>query len=143
MKRGKYGQIEIDSIPSRQYHAISNLVQDLVDHNHEWEFGAEFDDKKRGYAVNWDVYEYGRHPETKRLLAVIQVRKFSRKFKNHYANIQKSYYLIGRNADEPFAHCVESRVIHAAIRKNQNVINAVQKWINKGKSVKPHNFTID
>ena len=64
---------------------------------------------------------------------IVQVRKFERHYKNGFGNVQKSYFLCGRNEDNTaFAHPIESRVIHHAISKGTDIIRAVQNWIFGG-----------
>ena len=65
-------------------------------------------------------------------MCVIQIRQASRRARKHFLNIRKSYFLLGRNEDESvFAHPVESRVIHQAIKRKVNIILAIQNWIFK------------
>ena len=133
--RGAYGEISLSSLSPSIRKQVENLVKgaqsaDKVDEHGMWEFGAEFDRKGRGYAINWDLYAVGRDRHSKRTLAVIQIRKWEKQYKNGYGSTRKSYFLLGRNEDNTiFAHCVESRVIHAAIKADRDVIKAVQSWI--------------
>jgi len=110
---------------------INNLVDaasksEHID-EHGWEFGID-SDGKNWEALNWDVYGYAKDIHSGRMLAVIQVRK-SRGTK-WGINVKKSYFLLGRNEDNTtFAHAVESKTVHSAIKANRCVIKAVQKWI--------------
>ena len=59
-QRGRYG--EITAIPGKEQKMIDNLVDGAknaakIDEHGAWEFGAEFDDKGRGEAINLDVYD--------------------------------------------------------------------------------------
>lgn len=134
-KRGSYNEIIFSSLPDHLKKQIRNLFNkasksDKIDEHGNWEFGAEFDKKSRGYAINWDLYAFGRDTHNSRLLAIIQIRKFERRRKNYYPNIKKSYFLIGRNEDDTaFAHSVESRVVHYAIKNKANPVKHVQNWI--------------
>lgn len=133
--RGKYNEINYSAIAPRTRKQIENLVNgaaksEKIDEHGSWEFEADFDKKGRGSALNWDVYGYGKDKHTKRFMAVIQVRQYVKHHKNWYPQIRKSYFLLGRNEDNSFfAHSVESRTIHAAIKKDADVVHAVQSWI--------------
>ena len=135
MKRGYYGQIDFTTLTKSAKKQIQNLVYGAanaakVDEHGSWDFGCEFDSKSRGSALNWDVYAFGKDFFSKKSLCVIQVRQYLKRRTNYYPEIKKSYFLLGRNEDKSiFAHSVESRVIHSAIKKNVDVIKAVQKWI--------------
>jgi hypothetical protein len=69
-----------------------------------WTTGIESDKKRRGSAINVDVYSY----DNVRRLAVVQVRQcifHPRRFNR----VRKDYYLIGRNENRnAFAHPVET-----------------------------------
>jgi hypothetical protein len=138
LKRGSYGEIDIYSLPKRTWKMVNNLFNEAknsekVDEHGNWEFGAEFDKKGRGYAINWDLYGISKDYFSKRLLIVIQIRKWEKRTRRGYANVQKSYFLLGRNEDNTaFAHPVESRVIHHAIKTGQDVCRACQNWMFKG-----------
>ena len=133
--RGQYGEILSEDIPAAAKKKLANLLKGVlnaakVDEHGGWEFGAEFDKKGRGYAINYDWYAYGRYIHDRRFLAIVQVRKWEKRTKNGFASIQKSYFLVGRNEDKSFfAHAVSSNVIHAAIRRGKDVIQAVQSWM--------------
>jgi hypothetical protein len=135
MERGAYNEILIESIPKQTIRRIRRLVEiaanaEKVDEHGNWEFGAEFDKKGRGFALNWDVYAYGYDMHNGRFLVIVQIRQYSKSTTNGYPRIRKSYFLLGRNEDDTvFAHPVESRVIHDAIKKGKNVIVAAQTWI--------------
>ena len=133
--RNEYNAILMNTVPTQTRKQVENLFNevcksDKVDEHGNWEFGSEFDRKGRGYAINYDYYAIGRDYFTKRLMMIVQVRKYEKRYKNGFANIQKSYFLCGRNEDDSaFAHPVESRVIHHAISGGNDVIRAVQSWI--------------
>jgi hypothetical protein len=134
-QRGNYGEISLSTLTERQRKEVHNLVKkassaDKVDEHGAWEFGAEFDKKQRGSALNWDLYAYGKDVHSKRTLIIIQIRQYVKHHKNWYPQVRKSYFLLGRNEDQTvFAHAVESRVIHAAIKAEKCPIRAVQSWI--------------
>ena len=125
----------MNSLPKPTQKQVKNLfkeacLSDKVDEHGNWEFGAEFDKKGRGYAINWDLYAVGRDVHTKRTLIIIQIRKWEQRRTRGFANIRKSYFLIGRNEDKTtFAHSIESRVIHYAIKNGDCPIYAAQTWI--------------
>jgi len=133
--RDQYGAILLSRQTDTIRKQLTNLVNAAakaarVDEHGAWQFGCEFDKKGRGYATNWDLYGYGRDLHSNRLLAVIQVRQSVRQRANGYLNIHKSYFLLGRNEDNSvFAHPVESRAIHAAIKRGGDIVPAVQSWI--------------
>ena len=137
-KRDNYNAIIMSSVNVATRKQVNNLFDavtksEKVDEHGNWEFGAEFDRKGRGYAINYDYYAIGRDFFTKRLLMIVQVRKYEKRYKNGFGNIQKSYFLCGRNEDDTaFAHPVESRVIHHAISKGTDIIRVVQNWIFGG-----------
>ena len=135
IERERYNEIRLASLPKGIRKQVTNLVDKVtdaakLDEHGGWDFGSSFDRKGRGYALNWDLYDYGNDFHSKRFLCVIQVRQAFRRAASHYLNVRKSYFLLGRNEDDSvFAHPVESRVIHSAINKGINVIRAVQTWI--------------
>jgi hypothetical protein len=134
-KRGGYNQIIMSSLPIKTQKTVKKLVSEAaeaqkVDEHGNWEFGAAFDSKGRGESLNWDLYAVGKDFHNKRMLAVIQVRKYAKYTRRGYANVKKSYFLLGRNEDNTtFAHPVSSSVIHRAIKDKKNVILRVQSWI--------------
>jgi hypothetical protein len=134
-RRDSYNAIIKGSLSETIEKQVINLFNeaaaaDKVDEHGTWDFGAEFDRKGRGSALNWDLYGVGKDIHSKKLLIVIQVRQYVKAHKGYFPQIRKSYFLIGRNEDNhAFAHSVESRVIHDAINKGKDVIKAVQDWI--------------
>lgn len=122
-------------MPTRTLRAITNLVlaaqkADKVDEHGNWEFGLDWVGGPVGSATNWDIYGYGRDVHSRRLLAVIQIRQFTRRKRNYFPQILKSYFLLGRNEDDTvFAHPVEARVVHSAITRKKDVVRCVQNWI--------------
>lgn len=138
--RSAFNAIDVASLPPATQKIVANLFADAkdskkVDEHGNWEFGSEWEKsrfgvKPRGWATNWDLYAVGRDFFTKRTLIVIQIRKSVRHRKNGYLNTSKSYFLIGKNEDNgTFAHPVESRVIHSAIKRDDDVIRACQNWM--------------
>lgn len=133
--RGNYKEIIVAKLSPRTKKQVENLVAaaaeaNKVDEHGNWEFGAAFDSKKRGVALNWDLYAVGKDYFSNRTLIVIQIRQYVKRYRNGYPDIKKSYFLLGRNEDNTvFAHPVESRVVHSAARKNGDVVRAVQNWI--------------
>lgn len=138
MKRDAYQAIVMSSLPGRTRTQVENLLlavqnADTVDEHGTWEFGAEFDNKGRGSALNWDLYGVGRDCHSRKTLVVIQVRQWQKTRRHGFANVRKSYFLIGRNEDDTvFAHPVSANVVHAAIRAGRDVVRAVQDWIFGG-----------
>lgn len=134
-QRDAYKAIKMESMNSVSHKQVLKLFSEArssekLDEHGNWEFGSEFDRKGRGYAINWDLYGISRDFFSKRLLIVIQIRKWEKQYKNGFANIQKSYFLIGRNEDNTtFAHPVSAQVIHAAVKKDKDVVRACQDWI--------------
>jgi len=124
------------SINERTATQVRNLFReaaesDKVDEHGNWEFAAELDKKGRGYAINWDLYGVGRDRFSRKLLIVIQIRKWEKRTRNAWPRLQKSYFLLGRNEDNTaFAHPVSGRTIHSAIKKGSSVVEAVQCWIS-------------
>jgi len=135
VERDCYNAIRMNTINEKTRKQIRNLFTEAasaekVDEHGAWDFGCEFDDKGRGSALNWDLYGFGRDIHSKRLLIVVQIRQFIRRYRNGFGTVRKSYFLIGRNEDNTaFAHSVESRVIHSAINTGRDVVKAVQDWI--------------
>lgn len=133
MERGRFGQILRNCLDTETRKAINTLVtlasmSDHTDEHGSWDFGCEFDRRGRGEALNWDLYAFGYDLHSGQLLAVVQIRKFERRRK--YPRIRKNYFLIGYNEDNTvFAHPVESRVIHSAIKSDRDVIAAIQRWM--------------
>lgn len=136
--RDSYNAINMSSLDDATRTAVQTLVNriaaaDKVDEHGAWEFKAEFDRKGRGQAINWDLYGVGFDVHTGDMLAVIQVRQYTKQHKNWYPQIRKNYFLIGENEDgSAFAHPVSANVIHAAVRAERDVIEAVQNWIFGG-----------
>lgn len=133
LQRGTFGQIDMASLPVRTNKQVRNLVKEVhanVDEHGSWEFGAEFDSKGRGEALNWDAYAIGKDLHTKRTLVVIQVRQWRKSTRRGFPRVRKNYFLLGRNEDgSTFAHPVASKVIHSAISKERNLIRSIQRWM--------------
>ena len=135
IKRGQYG--EIIAMPKTINKKAMNLLNHMMkstkmDEHGGWNFGLLDSEYKKGrtHAINYDFYGVGYDLHNEEFLAVIQIREFYRQKSSYYPEIRKNYFLLGRNEDgRYFAHPVESRVIHFAIRKGNDVIKAVQNWI--------------
>lgn len=138
IKRGAYNEIKMESLDDETRNAVRALVNNAqsaakIDEHGSWDFKAEFDRKGRGQSINWDLYAVGQDVHSGALLIVIQIRQFERRYKNGFGNTRKNYYLLGTNEDgTTFAHPVSSNVIHAAIRRDVDVVLAVQNWIFDG-----------
>ena len=138
MKRGYYGQLIFESDDTESRNKVNELVlriaiADKVDEHGAWDFGAEFDSKGRGHALNWNAYAVGHDMHSGDFLAIIQVRQWSKTRRRGFVNIRKSYFLIGSNEDNSvFAHPVSAHVIHRAIKDGRDPILAVQDWIFGG-----------
>jgi hypothetical protein len=134
-KRGRFKEILLSTLPQSEKQQVVELVNlakeaAKVDEHGSWEFGGEVDHAGRGSALNWDLYAIGSDYHSNALLIVIQIRHYFKAVRRHFPSIRKNYYLLGKNEDNTvFAHPVESRVIHHAIKKDADVILAVQKWI--------------
>ena len=134
-KRGTYG--ELVNIPNTVLSKLTKLLENVknaakIDEHGGWEFGVLASNYRKGmiHAINFDWYAYGEDYHSGEFLAIIQVREFYRKKSSRFAQIRKSYFLLGTNEDQTvFSHPVESRVIHAAIKKGKDPIYAVQSWI--------------
>lgn len=135
-RRGRFDEIRLSTLPERTRRYVVRLVNaaaeaDHIDEHGNWEFGIEFDQKKRGWALNWDLYGVGRDTHSRRLLAVIQVRQYVRRTASQtWPQIRKSYFLLGRNEDDTvFAHAVPAQVVRSAIKRGAHVIKATQDWM--------------
>lgn len=134
-QRGSFSEIKTHTLNKNTLKQVTKLFNEAasspkIDEHGNWEFGASFDTKGRGSALNWDLYGIGRDYHSKRLLIVVQIRQYVKARKNYYPQIRKSYFLIGRNEDNTaFAHPINSRVIHAAIAAEKDVVRACQNWI--------------
>lgn len=135
--RGQYGEILLSSLSLPTRKSVRKLVDDIarsekVDEHGNWEFGCDFDNKRRGHATNWDLYCVGRDHHSKKLLAVIQVRQYIKQHKNWWPQVRKNYFLCGRNEDNTaFAHPLPAQVVRAACRKAKPLL-AIQTWIFGG-----------
>lgn len=132
-ERGSYGEIKKPSAEQtsllKKYQKALRLVE-KVKKVADWQLGASFDRKGRGSAVNLDLYGIGFDHHSKKMLAIVQLREWRKATKNGFARVRKNYFLIGKNEDKTvFAHCIESRTIHAAIKKGNCPILACQDWI--------------
>lgn len=134
-QRDNYNAIQMNCVPAATRKIMSNLMADAqkstkVDEHGSWDFGADFDSKGRGSAINYDFYAFGRDIHNKRPMIVIQIRQYIKKYKNYPGTTRKNYFLVGRNEDNTtFAHSVESRVIHAAVTAGRDIVKSCQDWI--------------
>lgn len=135
IKRGEWG--EIIAMPT-EIKALCNALLDgvrhaaKIDEHGGWEFGILESNYNKGriHTMNYDWYGVGEDEHDGGFLAIVQVREFYRRKTGRFPQIRKSYFLLGKNEDDTFfAHPVEARVIHAAIRKDRDVVKAVQDWI--------------
>lgn len=141
MQRGEYDQIIIDSLEADLKTKVTTLVKKVIegkkiDEHGGWDFGIESLDRKgrTWVSLNWDLYGVGNDVHSGNLLAVIQVRQSVKPRKSRdWVQTKKSYFLLGTNEDETsFAHPVDFRSVRDAIRKDKDVILAVQNWIFQG-----------
>lgn len=136
LTRDGYGALSLQQIPADAAQQVRDLVNaagsaDHIDEHGSWNFGIVSDRKGRWSALNWDLYAFGTDYHSGQFLAVIQVREAVKG--RRFTNVRKSYFLLGRNEDNSvFAHPVEARVIHHAIRVGDDVILRVQDWIFQG-----------
>jgi hypothetical protein len=135
VSRGSYN--EITKMPENIRLLCADLLAGVknaakVDEHGGWEFGIIESNARKGrvHAMNYDWYGVGYDLHDGGFLGVIQVREFYRRKSSYFPEIRKSYFLIGKNEDGTFfAHPVESRAIHAAIKKGTDVVTAIQSWI--------------
>lgn len=133
--RGAYNEIPLSSLTNETAEQVRLLVAaagqaSKVDEHGSWDFKVESDKRGRVEALNWDLYALGNDIHTGKFLVIIQIRRFYRKKASYFASIRKNYFLLGHNEDNSvFAHSIESAVIHSAIRRDKDVILAVQDWI--------------
>lgn len=129
-------KIDPPTVKRDRYGAISSLgcVTALLNiHRHFAsalpEAYAAFDHVQRGDAVNHDLYGY----DAGRDLAVFQVRHYFRQYRNGFANIRKTYFLVGfTETGAPFRHPVSAHTIRAAVRRGESpaeVVRAAERWI--------------
>jgi hypothetical protein len=133
-KRGRFHEIIRENLCPSLLAQVAELVEEVargsVDEHGSWDFRANLDSKRRGEALNWDMYGIGHDYHSGKLLAVIQVRQYRKQCANWWPSIRKNYFLLGRNEDDtPFAHPVQAMVVRSAIRRKQDVIKAVQDWL--------------
>ena len=136
-ERGPYNEIVKSSIPADTRRELESLMLDIanadkVDEHGGWDFGIQQLTRRRSRALNWDVYGIGRDVHSGQMVAVIQVREWTEG--RRFNTVRKSYFLVGRNEDgSAFAHPVSHAPIHAAIRAERDVCEAVQDWIFGGR----------
>lgn len=135
-QRGRFDEIRLGTLPEQTRKYVVRLVEaaaeaDHIDEHGSWDFGIEFDKKKRGWALNWDLYGVGRDVHSQRLLVVIQIRQYVRHRANQqWPQIRKSYFLLGRNEDDTvFAHAVPAQVVRSAVKRGVSVVKASQDWM--------------
>lgn len=81
---------------------VKELTRSL--NGNAWSVGITSDRRRRGIAVNVDVYSY----DEEQRLAVVQVRQCVF-HPDRYNRVRKNYYLIGWNENRnPFAHPIDS-----------------------------------
>lgn len=147
-KRGNYGEIiqpkhclDFQLVPYdiwrkkhlKEYHAAETCIKAIenqgFDEHGGWTSSAEFDKHGRGSSINTDIY--GIDYENK--LFVVQVRQYSKRYKNGFPEVRKNYFLIGYNENgNPFAHPLQAQTIHAAIKKDPSIespVRAAQAWL--------------
>lgn len=137
VKRGQYG--EITEMPKNIKSKANILLEKVskaakIDEHGGWNFGILDSNYNKGliHTINYDFYGVGLDIHNESFLAVIQVREFYRRKTNRYPQIRKNYFLLGKNEDgRCFSHSINGNVIHAAIKKDRDVIKAVQDWIFK------------
>jgi hypothetical protein len=133
--RGGYDEIRLSSLDPQLKAQVETLVDTAgraakVDEHGSWDFGVESNKKGRVESLNWDLYGVGHDIHSGKLLAAIRIRRFFRKKASYYPSIRKNYFLVGENEDATvFAHAVSSAVIRSAIRRDVEVIPAIQNWI--------------
>lgn len=134
--RDGWNAIVMTRLPAEVSERVKALVKsvseaDKVDEHGGWNFGIESLTRRRSRALNWDLYGFGTDMHSDAFLAVIQVREWTEG--RRYNTVRKSYFLIGENEDKTvFAHPVESRVVHAAVKADRDVVLACQNWIFGG-----------
>lgn len=120
-----YGtRAELSSAPGPLGRA-AKIVDELngpVDEHGAWQTGIASDKKRRGSAVNVDLY--GVATWRRRAYAVVQVRE-STFHPTRYTRVRKDYYLVGRNENgTSFAHPVSYAPVRAAVRRNPDDLAA-------------------
>jgi hypothetical protein len=134
-KRGNFGEIDWSSIPASTRALVEALVDGAangkhVDEHGQWDFGADLDSKRRGRALNWDLYGFGKDIHNGTFLAVVQVREYAKACANWWPSVRKDYFLLGCNEDQTvFAHPVQAMVVRGAVNKGKDVVKATQDWL--------------
>ena len=115
-------------------HVLVDLQKGNTDEHRApaWETGAAFDRHGAGEAVNISLYGIDRVDGQP--LGVVQVRQWHKRRSWQYAQVRKNYFLVGRNEGTglPFAHSIESRVVHAAVARDpspESPVTAARAWI--------------
>jgi len=136
IKRDDYNAIVMSSLDAATRQRAEKLVRDVssadkIDEHGGWDFGIEKITSRRSRALNWDLYGFGNDIHSGAFLAVIQVREWTEG--KRWNTVRKSYFLIGQNEDGTvFAHPISANVVHAAVRKNSDVVLACQNWMFGG-----------
>lgn len=91
---------------------------------------AQFDHRKRGDAVKWDLYGLDQVQN----VGVIQIRHTWRRRATHFLSVHKTYVLAGFNeiTEAPFRHPVSASAVRAAVRRGADpvgVVRAAQCWM--------------
>jgi hypothetical protein len=145
ISRNEYGALTIHRTPgacrtrlARALQGVERVLAELQTGNADehlapaWEVGAAFDGDGAGEAVN--VSLYGVDLVDGQPLGVVQVRQWRKRRSWEFARIRKNYFLVGRNEGTglPFAHPIESRVVHAAVQRDpapESPVTAARAWI--------------
>lgn len=128
IRRGTYDEIITVSADGKSIspEAIMNDFAEALP-----EVFAEFDRKRRGTAVNVDLYGF----DFEQGVVVIQARQSFRQYRNGFLNVRKNYFLAGRNENTgaAFRHPVGSAAVRGAIRAAPDdpaaVVAGAQRWM--------------
>lgn len=125
-ERGRYDEIRKIGNGEITPSAIIKQFEEILP-----ETFAEFDCKRRGDALNLDLYGWCSSQE----VAVIQIRHAFCLYKNGYTNVHKDYVLVGRNEEtlELFRHPISAHAVRAAIKGDREnaaaAVNGAQRWM--------------
>jgi hypothetical protein len=92
---------------------------------------CSFDRKKRGGALNHDLYAY----DPKQRVAIVQTREAFRGRAKHFLEVRKTYFLVGFNelTKAPFRHPLGAHQVRAAVRKHGTdqaaIVRTCQCWM--------------
>jgi len=149
ISRDAYGALVVHRTPgvcrtriARALQGVERVLDELQTGNADehrapaWEIGKAFDHRGRGEAVSVSIY--GIDLVNGQPLGVVQVRQFRRtSYQARHdlgGSVRKNYFLVGRNEGTglPFAHPIESRVVHAAVQRDpgpESAVTAARAWI--------------